>query len=201
MSFSTRGLTVIMDKIGEKIGLIAIFFTMMSISSSPHPIILLLTYLIHESGHLFFAHINRIPMKKFRIGSFRLSLSYDCSGVSYKKELLVYMGGAIFNCVFAFAFMLVGMGENGAIRFFVLCNISLALMNLYPVSTLDGGGILKCAFMMIFGSDVAEKAARAVSFVATFILWLCAVYLQLVFNANVSLLFISIFLLIELCFS
>ena len=190
-----------MDKIGEKIGVIAVFFTMISISSSPYPITLVISYVIHELGHLVLAKINNIPMKKFKVGSFRISLSYDCSNVSYKKEMALCFGGIFFNFIAVLIAWISGLSGSEVGGFFVLCNISLAAVNLYPVSVLDGGGILRCALMMIFDSCKAQKASKIISFVAVFFLWLCAVYLQLVFDANISMLFISIFLLIELCFS
>lgn len=189
-----------MDKIGEKIGFLALFFTMMSISSSPHPLMLILCYLIHEGGHMLFAKLNGVKMRKLRIGSFRLSLSYDCSCVSYKKELLVCAGGIVFNLI-SFFIVELFFKSNPNLSFFAFCSLSLALMNLYPVSTLDGGRILKCICMIFFNEKISERASRAISFFFAFVLWLCAVYLQLVFNSNVSLLFISVFLLIELCFS
>ncbi|MBR2295923.1 MAG: site-2 protease family protein [Clostridia bacterium] len=190
-----------MDKIGEKIGFLAVLLTMMSISSSPYPMMLILAYIIHELGHIIIAKINHIPMRKFKIGSFRLSLSYDCSGVPYKKELFVCLGGIAFNLLFASLMAILKLYKYDSISFFILCNLSLALMNLYPVSTLDGGGILKCLLMMLFDTEKAEKISKIISLIAVFILWLCAVYLQLVFDSNISMLFISIFLLIELCFS
>lgn len=190
-----------MDKIGETIGIVAIFFTMMSISSSPYPIVLVISYIIHELGHITIAKINSVPMKKFKVGSFRLSLSYDCSGVSYKKEMSVCLGGILFNFAAALLAYLSGAGKIAVGGFFILCNISLALVNLYPVSVLDGGGILRCIFMMLFDEERAQRISKIISFISVFFLWLCAVYLQLVFDANISMLFISIFLLIELCFS
>ncbi|MBO5374708.1 MAG: site-2 protease family protein [Clostridia bacterium] len=189
-----------MDKIGEKIGFFAFFLTIMSVSSSPHPLLLGLCYLIHESGHLIFAKINGVGMNKLKIGSFRLSLSYDCSMVSYGKELLVCAGGIIFNLAFFLVFNFFKSKSEG-ISFFAFCNLSLALMNLYPISTLDGGRILKCLSMLLFNAKRAEQICRVCSFFFAFILWLCAVYLQLVFDSNVSLFFISVFLLVELCFS
>lgn len=190
-----------MTKIGEKIGFFAFFYTMLSISSSSHPILLVMCYLIHELGHLFFAKIAGVNVRKLRVGSFRLRLSYDCSMVSYGKELLVCAGGVIFNFVFALIGIIIGIKNNEYVSFFVICNLSLALMNLYPISALDGGGISRCIFMLLFDEKKAEKMCKIISFVAAFLMWLCAVYLQMVFDSNISLFFISVFLLIELCFS
>ncbi len=189
-----------MDRLTERFGFLALFFTMMSISSSPHPVILILCYLIHEVGHLIFAKINGVKMKRVRVGPFQLRLLYDCSSSSYKRELAVCAGGVVLNllCVII-SFPFVKIHE--AVFFFCVCNLSLALMNLYPASTLDGGRIFKCIFVILFEQERAEKACRIFSFFFAFVLWICAVYLLLVFNTNASLFFVSVFLLVELCFS
>ncbi|MBE6624030.1 MAG: hypothetical protein E7622_00140 [Ruminococcaceae bacterium] len=190
-----------MDKLGEKIGFFAFFFTVMTISSSPHPFMLALCYAFHELGHIFFAKIQKIPVKKLRVGSFRLSISYDCSAVSYKRELLVCAGGVIFNLLGAIIGAIFLPNGSESASFFTMCSLSLALMNIYPISTLDGGRIFRCIFLIIFDEERAQRICKWLSFVSAFILWLCAVYAQMVFNSNVSLFFISVFLLVELCLS
>lgn len=189
-----------MDRTTEKIGFLALFFTVMSISSSAHPILLIISYLAHEIGHMFFAKMSKVSIRKMNIGPFRLRLFYDCSFISYKRELLVCAGGILFNLLCFLAFLPFA-NKTEETYFFSMCNLSLALMNLYPASTLDGGRIFKCIFMMIFDAHLAQKICRVISFIFAFILWLCAVYLLLIFDSNASLFFISIFLLVELCFS
>ena len=90
---------------------------------------------------------------------------------------------------------------NENFAFLTVCNISLALMNLYPVTVLDGGGIVRCIVFRLTGGDTAKKITSAVSFVFVFFLWFFAVYLQLVFSSNVSVFLISVLLLIEFCFA
>lgn len=190
-----------MEGINEKLCVVAMAFTMLSLGTSPHPLILIFSYLIHELGHIMFSRIAGARMKKFKIGPFHLSFSYDTQGLTYKREMLVQIGGVIFNLLSAFIvyFLPIFNGEGGT--FFVACNISLALMNLYPISILDGGGLLKNLFFMIMPEDVAVKCSKAISFVCAILMWLIAVYLQIVFVANLSLFVISVVLLIELCFT
>ena len=190
-----------MDTLGEKLGFIAFLFAMMSISSSPHPILLIACYGIHEGGHFIAAKLTGAKMKSFRAGFFRLCLSYDCSHISYAGELLVCAGGIIVNLSCALLSLIFGINrtENGS--FFIICNLSLAIMNIYPISILDGGGILRCLFLMLFDEEKARKTSAFISFLFAFLMWLGAVYLQLVFDSNISLFLISVFLLIELCFS
>ncbi len=189
-----------MQRLSEKIGVIASVFTLFSLGTSPHPFILIFCYIIHETGHIFFAKIVGAEMKKIRFGSFRLCLSYNGENLTYKREILVQAGGIIFNILSALLVLVFG-GRTEALQFFIICNFSLALMNLYPVSILDGGGILKNIFLCFLPGGVSEKLCKVISFLGAIFMWILAVYIQIVFSANTSLFVISVFLLVELCFS
>ncbi|MBR2943578.1 MAG: site-2 protease family protein [Clostridia bacterium] len=185
----------------DKLAILSILFTALSISVSPHPLILVICYAIHELGHLFFATLVGAKIKKFKLGAFHLCLSYDCTEISYLKEMLVCFGGIIFNVISALILLLIPIFKGEVIDFFVLCNLSLALMNLYPAAILDGGGVLRSFLYIVTSQEKADKISRGVSIISTLILWLISVYLQLVLSSNLSLLVISIVILIELCFS
>ena len=182
-------------------GFFALLFTMMSISGSPHPYMLIIAYIIHELGHMFFASLAGAKIRKFKFATLHLSLSYDCSSITYGKEILVCLGGIIFNLLTAGIIWMIPAFNGEACRFFAVCNLSLALMNLYPVSILDGAGALKALMLLKIRQDLAEKISHIVSIIAVLLMWLLSVYLQLVFASNLSLLFISVLLLVELCFT
>ena len=107
-----------MESLGEKIGLVLILLTTMNISSSPHPLILILCYGIHEAGHLFFAYVTGAKIKNFKASLLRLNIKYDCSEISYMKEALVCGGGIIFNLLFALIFAAPVFDFNEKIGFF-----------------------------------------------------------------------------------
>ena len=190
-----------MNNFGDKLGGVALVFSMIALGTSPHPVILIMCYLIHEAGHLVFSKIAGAKMKRFKIGPLRLCLSYDCGDLSYGGEMLVQAGGIIFNLVSGAIVFFLPILESEGWQFFSVCSISLALMNLYPVSILDGGGLLKNIISVIWSGDVAEKATKITSFIFAVLMWLAAVYLQIMFASNFSLFIISVLLLIELCFS
>ena len=191
-----------MDTFWEKLSFFTIIFTMMSISSSPHPFILVFCYILHETGHIIVAKlVGAEIVGGIKKKAMRLIISYDCSNISYFREMLVCGGGIFFNLLFALVATVFHLAASEVGKFFIICNISLAVMNLYPISILDGGGILRSINLMIFEQEKAEKICKITSFVFALILWFLAVYLLLVFSANISLFLISVFLLIELCFS
>ncbi|MBR7101603.1 MAG: site-2 protease family protein [Clostridia bacterium] len=188
-----------MESLGEKISFILLLLTTMNISSSPHPLLLILCYGIHEMGHIVFAYLSGARLTDFKTSLCKLSIKYDCSCISYSKEALVCAGGIIFNLLFALIFAAPVFNFNENFAFLTVCNLSLALMNLYPVTVLDGGNIVRCIAYRFAVGDTAKKITSAISFVFAFILWLFAVYLQLVFSSNVSVFLISVLLLIEFC--
>ena len=184
----------------NKLALFSIFLTIASISVTPYPEMLVISYLLHELGHMFFARVVGAKMKKIKIGTLHLSLSYDPSKISYLKEMIICFGGIIFNIISALIFLALPIKGEGR-DFFIICNFSLAIMNLYPASILDGGGILRCFLKMTLPYQISEKISRGVSVFAIILLWLLCVYFQLVFVSNLSLFIISIILLVETCFS
>ena len=189
-----------MESLDEKLGIVTIAITMLTLGTSPHPLVLILCYVIHESGHLFFSKLAGAKMRCLSIGALHLSLSYDTSSLSYKREMLVQVGGVIFNLISALsAYLFFPRGELA--DFFIICSVSLAVMNFYPISILDGGGLLKNALMLILPRDVAENVSKNVSLVCAVLMWLIAAYMQIIFYANLSLFIISVVLLVELCFS
>ena len=185
----------------DKLALFSIFLTVIGVSLTPYPILLFISYIIHELGHLFFARVVGAEMKKIKIGALHLSLSYDAKNISYKKEMLICFGGIIFNLITALIFFLLPIPKGKSWIFFIVSNISLALMNLYPAGILDGGGILKCFLFSVAPYEKAEKIARGVSIFAIILLWLICVYFQIVFVSNISLFIISVILLMQTCFS
>lgn len=190
-----------MNKLKGVLSILALLFSLMSISVSPSPFLLILAYLVHELGHIFFAKLMGADILKISGGVFHLSISYDTKGISYLKEAVVCSGGIIFNLITAISVYLINTSNSDTLSTFFVFNLSLALMNLYPVSILDGGGLLKSLILWKTRGDVAEKLIKWTSFFFAILLWLLSIYIQIIFSSNVSLLFISIFLLIQLCFS
>lgn len=189
------------NKVGELVSILAIFVTMLGISASPHPFLLVLSYTVHELGHIALARLVKAKFEKIGAGVFKLALKYDPTGLSYIKEALITVGGILFNLLFALIVFLIFDNENEYASFLIICNLSLAVANLYPVSILDGGRLLNLTLLAVFKENTAKKLTSILSFVFVLILWLFSVYIQLILGANISTLIISVFLLVKLCFS
>ena len=181
--------------------LIVALFSLISISASPHPLLLTLCYLVHELGHILTTRLLGGKIRKISLGVFKIAIGYDTYSMPYRKEFAVSIAGIAFNLIFAAICAILNKNGNEALSFLITCNLSLAIINLYPISILDGGRVLKLVLYAAISQDKAEKIARYVSFFGAILLWFVSIYLQLVFSANISMLLISVFLLIQLCFS
>lgn len=181
--------------------LIVALFSLISISASPHPFLLTACYLVHELGHILVTKALGGKIRKISTGVFKIVIGYDTYSMSYRKEFLVSVAGIAFNLFFALFCHLLNNNDSQALSFLITCNLSLAVINLYPVSILDGGRLLKLVLNLLVSEEKSEKISRHVSFFCAILLWFVSIYLQLVFSANISMLLISVFLLIQLCFS
>ena len=150
---------------------------------------------IHEIGHILAAWALKIPKCASSTSFFGLSLKYDFSSASYGAEVAVSSAGALFNIrACAVTFCAAPHPGTHAI-FFIFSNLSLALFNLLPVSPLDGSGILRALLLMVASDRTAERIVSIVSSLISAAFFVFCIYVQLKIGANLSLMFISIFLI------
>ncbi len=150
---------------------------------------------IHEAGHILAAKALHVPPSGASTLPFGLSLRYDFSGVSYAKEAAVCAAGAAANAAACAVVPLIFHPPGTHAVFFIFTNISLALFNLLPVSPLDGSGILRALLCVFFEPRRADRIASWICAVFSVAFFVFTVYIQLRIGANLSLMFISVFLL------
>ena len=151
--------------------------------------------LIHETGHILAARLFGVPSAGGKNIFFGLSLKYDFSSVSFFKEAAVSFAGPLFNVASFVITFLVSKSPGTYAVFFMFSNLSLALFNLLPVSPLDGSEILKALLMNVAPPNTAERIAAWTSAVFSLAFFAFCAYVQLKIGANLSLLFISVYLL------
>lgn len=96
--------------------------------------------IIHELGHCFAAVILNVKFRSLKLWSGGISIERERNIISYNTELAVLLCGPFFNFCFAAICGLNGMIDSS------LINLSLAIFNLFPYSSLDGGCIIKGFF-------------------------------------------------------
>ena len=162
------------------------------ISNTPFIIPLICAIALHEAGHLFCALLLKIKIKSFELSILGGQIK-TCEALSYTDELIFAIGGPLFGVLgFAFTF---GLAMNNIfITFyrdflfpFSILSLCLAIFNLVPLASLDGGRILKCILCLLFSLDTAEKLMRFSSFLSLISLWMLSVYMMLKISSGVPM--------------
>ena len=148
---------------------------------------------LHECGHILAAKLCGIPLVDMRLGIFGATLKTDRSLCSYGKEIILAAAGPAANLV-CFALCSLFPVRTDATELLSIASLCLAILNLLPVSELDGGRIVYCALASLFSVGVASRIVGALSFAIIFSLWSLSVYLILRLGASLSLFVFSCFL-------
>ena len=148
---------------------------------------------LHECGHILAAKLCRIPLVQMKLGIFGATLQTDRALCSYGKEIILAAAGPLTNLL-CFALCRVADAKSETAELFALASLVLAILNLLPISELDGGRIVYCTLASIFSVEVARKVVDALSFAIIFSLWTLSVYLILRLGASLSLFVFSCFL-------
>ncbi len=152
------------------------------------PLQLAAAMLCHEAGHVLTALIFTRELPRLSINGAGIKLSY-IGLVSASHQITVSAAGPFFSVLFGIIFHHIGM--------FPLYSISLGLINLLPVSCLDGGGMLRAASEKLFMPRTAIAMCRSLSVITTLLIFALNCAVQLKFGTNLSLAVISIFLTVS----
>ena len=174
---------------------VSVFLALLSFERSVYPLLLALTVLFHELGHLAMAYLVGAPVKSTGGGLYRLCLYYDPSAISYGREALICAGGVIFN--FVLAALAIPCLPGPRAEFLLVSNLASACFNLLPLRILDGGGILRCFLLAHAGVETAERLARSVSVFFTVLLFIFSVYAQLSLRGSFSLFVLSVYMIAD----
>lgn len=141
---------------------------------------------LHEAGHIFFARILKIKIKCVHLSL--LGARLEVGGeISYARELLLALGGPLFGLLgFAGTFLPAQKCESPQLLYFSIISLVLALFNLLPLESLDGGRILKCLLCLCFKLEIATKIMSILSFLTLFVLWLFSVYVMLKISTGLT---------------
>jgi membrane-associated protease RseP (regulator of RpoE activity) len=149
----------------------------------------------HEAGHLCAMQLFGINVREIEITMFGAEIRSLPSAQSLLRQIIIFGAGAAVNLFCAG--VLLFLHAAPALDFFAVCSLVLALLNLLPIRTLDGGCIAE-AVLISLTPVYADRILDALSAAALAVLWLAAVYLLLCFNGNVSLMLFCMYLFVSL---
>lgn len=149
---------------------------------------LLSAVIFHELGHAVCAALFKRKITELKIELFgaRICLLGD---ISYRQELLIALSGPAASFLLYFILRRSQIAQNAAD-----CSLFLGLINLLPVSSLDGGRVIECAVSYFFGPQAASQTLKVCGKLCALAIWLISVYLVLRYDGGFGLLVFSCFL-------
>lgn len=172
----------------------AIFFILLLIGDRDgYTAVGLISAAFHEIGHALMARICGVEVMSVTVYPCGADMSIGSPLRSYVKDALIAAAGAATNLfLFAVTYIILHTSlYSEMLKWFSVCNLSLAAVNLMPVSKMDGGDLMRSLLMIKFDGEKVSKICGAVSFAALFIMWLGAVYILLIMQGSPSLFFLT----------
>ena len=147
--------------------------------------------LIHELGHLFAARALKIQIRSMRLGVFGAAIETNMLCCSYVKEAILALCGPLSNLITAgFVYLYFGVGHRHALLF-IVSSLLLAILNLLPAGSFDGGRIFSSLLYAALPHRTAARISEGLSFLVFFTLWSASVYFIMKTGAYLSLFIFS----------
>ena len=142
-------------------------------------LVLLPTVILHELGHYLAARIRRIPLLKIHISLWGVRM--NMGGIlSYQDEFWLALGGPLANLLCAaisrLLLAVVPSPISDHLALFFSASVGLALFNLLPLGTLDGGRILSSVISRFFSPEAAHTVLSITTGLCLTLLWLFSAY-------------------------
>lgn len=148
--------------------------------------------ILHELGHIAVMKLCKIQVNEINILPFGVDIKKDCKITSYKTDILISAAGITVNAIlFLICFLL---PKTPAIRFFSASNLLLIIINIMPISSLDGGQMLEKALEYKYGPQAANRILKTTSLTCIILLGGVAIWVLFKTSYNFSLLLMCIYL-------
>lgn len=154
-----------------------------------------LATILHEGAHLLVCILLKEKPKEISLGVFGAVLKTEYVESSQKK-LIISASGPLFSFVlfiYLWAAQIIFHIKSYSFNFFALSNLAIALINLLPLSPLDGGAMLKASFMRLWGIIGGCRIYMIFSTLFCFLFVCCNLYLFTLGIFNPSLFLILVF--------
>lgn len=151
---------------------------------------------IHELGHILAIIYRKHYINEITIGFFHIDITDAKRNlITYNDDIFILLSGSFLNFFVSLICLILYITKNISImKFTFYSNLLIAIINLFPISTLDGGQILYLFLSKKFSIDKSETISEIISFI--FLLPLSIMGFLILFKSkyNFSLLFICCFL-------
>ena len=145
---------------------------------------LALSILLHELGHIIASVILKVKIKCLTVSLLgaRLEISDE---IPYLHEMLISLAGPMAGFL-AFILTINTATQSQTLLHFCVISLALSIFNMFPISTLDGGRVLRCLLCCLCRLDTAEKIMRILTFFTLFFFWLISTYIMIKISSGLS---------------
>ena len=156
---------------------------------------LLLSFL-HEIGHIMSILYCKRRISKITVTAFSIDIiQNNLSDLPYKKEVLILLSGPGMNLIFFAVFLTLNVVLKSIFfKNLAIQNLLIGLINLFPVSSLDGGQLLLIFLKRHFNDFQAQKIAFVISLIFIFPMMIIGFQTVLKSKLNFSILMLAIYL-------
>ena len=162
-------------------------------------LLMLSAALVHELGHYFFIKLCGARITRVDIEVLGALIVYADGHTALNEDIAISFGGIIFNIAAA----VIGIGcftfiYELHLLIFIAANLALALVNLLPASSLDGGKALSAILLKKYEIDKAERIGKRVSIIAKGMLIVFSVGLIVLSGFNIALIILFLLNIIQI---
>ncbi len=162
----------------------------------------LLAAFIHECGHIWAMVLRKSKPKQICFQAFFIDI-IDSSNTQrdYNADIFILLAGPLSNLIIAIVLLISHRFFNcQSLKIFAIANLFLAVFNLLPIETLDGGQIALNLLLRKCNIKTAERVSFLLSLSILFPLAILGFYVLIRSKYNFSLLFLSCYLIAILLF-
>lgn len=151
---------------------------------------------LHELGHIITAILVGGRLHTLRLLAVGVNACIDSQVLDKRNKVLIYISGPLVNTLLFTLFTLVKsyyFDESGNMSFFILANISLAILNLLPILPLDGGKLLREILSNKVGMLTAGIYTRYATIATAILITAAGIFQIYISRYNFSLLMIGVY--------
>ena len=168
-------------------------FLSLLFSEGWHILFIIFPAVLHEPGHLIAAYARGVKVREMNVTIMGARITLD-NCYSYSDELIISLCGPLVNviCVYIADLYIKSGATADLLNDFLTASLSLAITNLLPIKSFDGGRILQSILSSKYEERFVTAIISAISFLILFSLWCISVYFLLRFNSSLSVFVFSI---------
>jgi len=162
----------------------------------------IISAILHELGHLFTLKFFGAKILEFKISLFGGNIkTEDFITTNYFQDILIYFSGPLINLFFAiFCYFLSFFLKSRKLIDFTWVNVGLAMFNLLPFYSFDGGKILSAILKIKFTEKQSEQIITIISFIILIPLIYFSVILFLQNKNNFYFIVVALLMLLTIIF-